>query len=293
MTGKDGASVSSRSVKLSNLADAVSAVLTRLRLDALNRLGFVAMRRLVGNHAEVTVDELQLAGTYIHRRYLMLLAQGRMEPYTAELFKQALTSGMTVVDVGAFVGYYTLLAARAVGPDGSVYALEPDGRNHDALLKNLAASGLEERVRALAVIAADHDGQLPFHEDGWDPAQSNVSGYRPDARTTTRPARRLDEILASEGHVGLIKIDVEGHELAVLRGLVETIERSRDQGMEMFIECNPAALTAAGEGKDALFGFLEDHKVRFEVIDESRRTLRAGPDLLDDELYVNLHCTVK
>ena len=284
--------MSSGAVRLSNLADGVSAMLTRLHLHSLNRLGFAAMRRLVGDDVQVRVDDLDLAGAYAHRRYLMLLAQGRMEPYTAELFKQAVAPGMTVVDVGAFVGYYTLVAARAVGATGLVYALEPDARNHQALLHNLAANGIEDRVRPLAVIAADEEGSLPFHEDKWDPAQSNVSGYRPEAAAYRRPARRLDDVLADEDGVDVVKIDVEGNELAVLRGLEETIERSRERGMTLFIECNATALAAAGESKDSLLGFLEAHGFGFEAIDEEGRGVTRDLGLLDERLYVNLRCTL-
>jgi FkbM family methyltransferase len=280
-------------LKVSNFADVVASVLSRLGLQGVNRLGFSVMKRLVGDDIEVTVDDLTLAGTFAHRRYLMWLAQDRCEPYTAELYKRALAPRMTAVDVGAFVGYYTLLAAREAGPNGKVYALEPDARNHAALLKNLAANGLEGPVRAMSVVAADRAGSVQFHEDKWDPTQSSVSGYRPDGTPLTRPTCRLDEILRQEEQVDLIKIDVEGHELAVLRGLEETIGRFRERGLKMFIECNPTALAAAGESADGLLTWLEEHQVRCEAIDEKRRVLTSDLGILEEELYVNLHCTLK
>lgn len=285
--------MSSRSLKLSNFADLIASILSRLGLQGLNRVGFSAMRRLVGDDIVVTVDDLTLAGSFGHRRYLMWLAQHRCEPYTAELYKRALGSNMTVVDVGAFVGYYTLLAARAVAPIGKVYAIEPDSANHAALTKNIASNGLQHRVRPMPVVATDRAGPVAFHEDKWDPTQSNVSGYRPDATRLTRPGCRLDEILREEERVDLIKIDVEGNELAVLRGLEETIDRCRTRGLEMFIECNPTALAAAGESAHALFAWLEEHQIDFEAIDEKQRRLTPALGLLKDQLYVNLHCTPK
>lgn len=281
------------SLKMSNLADAVVSVLSRLGLHGVNRLGFSVMKRLVGDEVEVAVDDLTLAGSFAHRRYLMWLAQDRCEPYTAELYKGALALNMTVVDVGAFVGYYTLLAGREVGPDGKVYAIEPDSGNYEALLRNIASNGLQDRVKPLSIVAADRSGSVAFHEDKWDPTQSNVSGYRADATTHSRPASRLDEVLREDERIDLIKIDVEGNELAVLRGLEETIGRCRGRGFEMFIECNPTALAATGESVDSLVGWLEGHHIRFEAIDEKRRLLAPNLRLLEDELYVNLHCTVE
>lgn len=69
------------------------------------------------------------------------LAAGLYEPSVARLFENILGEGMTMVDLGANIGYYTLLASRLVGRSGRVYAFEPDPENHQYLLRNIVANG--------------------------------------------------------------------------------------------------------------------------------------------------------
>jgi predicted methyltransferase len=65
------------------------------------------------------------------------MANDRYEPAITRLFQETLQPGMVVIDIGAHVGYYTLLAAKLVGPTGKIYAFEPEPGNNEALNKNI------------------------------------------------------------------------------------------------------------------------------------------------------------
>ena len=170
------------------------------------------------------------------------LRSGEYEPHLTAVFERYCRPGMTVVDVGANLGYYSLLAARLVGPSGRVVALEPNSENCRLLLSSLRRSGLGN-VQVLPV-AADV-------EKGWAYYSTHVGsngGLIDDGDLLTRPGVvvptfRLDDLVAgpvglvktagpvglvkAAGPVGLLKMDVEGAEGRVVRGATRLIEHDR------------------------------------------------------------------
>src|SRR4030042_4007070 len=88
--------------------------------------------------------------------------KGGWEVETIRLFKQLAKEGDTVVDIGAHIGYYTLLAARIVGDTGKVYAFEPDPANHDVLVGNIKLNGFQNVVTVRKAIS-DKNGQIELY----------------------------------------------------------------------------------------------------------------------------------
>jgi FkbM family methyltransferase len=152
------------------------------------------------------------------------LRSGEYEPHLTAVFERHCVPGATVVDIGANLGYYSLLAARLVGPSGRVIALEPNSENCRLLLSSLRRSGLRN-VQVLPVAADVHTG--------WAYYSTHVGsngGLIDDGDLLARPGVvvptfRLDELVA--GPVGLLKMDVEGAEGRVVRGATRLIERDR------------------------------------------------------------------
>ena len=148
-------------------------------------------------------------GTYERRKQLAIRA--RMEP------------GMVAYDIGANSGFYSLLMASCVGNDGRVYAFEPELRNVAFLRRHLELNRLQN-VRVMPTAVGDHDGRGRFAVDS--------SGYRGclDARGETFvPVASVDHLVETRGiePADIIKIDVEGAELAVLKGAQRYLKRFR------------------------------------------------------------------
>lgn len=139
-----------------------------------------------------------------------------------------LTPGMTVLDVGAHAGLYTLTAARGVGPSGRVIAFEPSPRERRRLERHLALNRCRNvTVQSFALGEDRGDAEL-FVVDG---SETGCNTFRPAAGIVGHalrvPVRRLDECRA-EGmfdEVDLVKMDIEGAELSALRG-AESVFRS-------------------------------------------------------------------
>jgi FkbM family methyltransferase len=148
---------------------------------------------------------------------------GNFEPEETRWVKEWLRLGMTVVDVGANVGYYTMLAASCVGRTGKVYSVEPSPYA-SALLHELVARNALTQV----VIFQSALGRSPGNGILYSPPEGNHSpSMVPSDHTggTSVPVNTLDDCLRSCGieQVDLLKIDVEGFEPQVLAGAKESL----------------------------------------------------------------------
>lgn len=155
-----------------------------------------------------------------------LWAFGCFERYVAELLTYLIRPGDQCVDVGANVGVHTVRMARLAGPAGQVIAVEPDPELARRAAGNIALNGLRN-VQVVQAAASDTCGDsVPLYRAAdQDPNRARASlhahpyltGPAAQVRTTT-----IDEVCT--GPVALIKIDVEGHEGAVIDGAARTIQ---------------------------------------------------------------------
>jgi FkbM family methyltransferase len=154
---------------------------------------------------------------------------GSYESTNVELFRKLAKPGMTVIDVGANVGQYTILAAAAVGPGGAVHAFEPDAKNAERLRANLAANNFSDIHLNVAALS-DEPGELTLFSANNDNAgEHSLFQFDPNMQGHVIPAMTLDGYvqtahLGASGSVDLIKIDVQGAEAKVLLGGVETLK---------------------------------------------------------------------
>jgi FkbM family methyltransferase len=152
------------------------------------------------------------------------LRSGEYELHLTAVFERYCGPGMTVVDVGANLGYYSLLASKLVGPSGHVIALEPNSENCRLLLSSLRLGG----VTNVDVVPVACD-----RATGWGYYSTHVgsNGGLIDGRDLLAhpgvvvPTFRLDDVV--EGPVGFLKMDVEGAEGRVVAGAARLIERYR------------------------------------------------------------------
>jgi FkbM family methyltransferase len=162
---------------------------------------------------------------------------GTYERLEAKLLQRILRSGMTFVDVGANVGFYTALAAEAVRPDGMVLAFEPAEYAFSRLRLMIERNGLT-RVKALQCGLSDSQGQINLY-GGMDPnnhTATMVAHDNPDFRCV--PVETLDHIAAELNirQIDVLKIDVDGFEPLVLRGARELMREGRIS--HILLECS-------------------------------------------------------
>jgi FkbM family methyltransferase len=172
---------------------------------------------------------------------------GRYEPQETQLAMQLLGQGMTVVDVGANWGYFTLVTAYLVGPRGRVLALEPHPRLSWMLRENVSVNALTH-VEPLTLAAGAEAGPrtfIAFDERGGNSGLSRAASLSEtgdfDCATIA-----LDALVDARkiGRVDLLKMDIEGGEVDALRGMTAGLAAHRYR--YVLLECHPAALAAAG-----------------------------------------------
>lgn len=194
------------------------------------------------------------------------------EPHVAGRLGDLLGPGMTLVDVGASFGYYTVLGARLVGPAGRVVACEPGPQNVSLLLLNVESHQLGNVV-VHPVAASDRAGALCYYGSGGNGQVSSFSGDPSElASAELVPARPIDELLGAEHRVDVMKIDVEGAEGRVLAGAQRILARDHPA---LLLELSPPALevTSACTGEE-LLGRLQGLGYRFEVLDPGHGAAR-------------------
>jgi FkbM family methyltransferase len=231
-----------------------------------------------------TADRLLYA--WLHRAGFMGRAEHRF-------FRGVLRPGMTVADVGANIGLYSLFFAKLVGQRGAVYAFEPEPDLFAALdrARRLSAA---ENLHAHPVALGDRPGKLrlrrSFFNSGDNRLSSAAAGDEPKANDPEITVAAGDELLSEVPVADFIKIDVQGWELHALRGLSATIRRS--PGIQIYFEFWPHGLRAAGCEPAELLGFLEEHGLAIGR-ERNGRWERAGSCIsLEKELsrngYTNL-----
>jgi len=231
------------------------------------------------------VDGVQLGGTDLAQlHYVRELRELRRERTLVRLLAEAIPSGAVVVEGGAHLGFVTVHEARAVGPTGRVFAFEPNVAVLGVLRENLLLNGVSDRVEIVPKALGDSTGSARFF------VRSDESSlYEPigDADPIEIEVVRADELI--EGRVDVVKLDVEGAELAALRGMEGFMTAARPP-RALFLECNPALLERAGSSTNELVAWLRARGYRVEWIDEANgRTVSISEPWT--EPYINLSCT--
>jgi FkbM family methyltransferase len=191
---------------------------------------FLERARFGASFAGTTADVIQ--------RYIYYF--GCWEPQIEAVIARCLQPGDTFIDVGANIGYFTLLAAKLVGPTGRVVAFEASATIYDRLNENIRRNNMENVVRAVHAAVADREGVLTLHsgpEDNSGMASLMRSEGGVAEQVSSKP---LGDLLSSEEMAAarLVKIDVEGAEEMVVLGMEPILSRLTNS--DFLIEVNPA-----------------------------------------------------
>jgi FkbM family methyltransferase len=163
-----------------------------------------------------------------------------------EAFRAALAPGGTALDVGANVGGYSVLFGQWVGREGRVLAFEPAPDAFDGLVRHVALNGVEGIVTPVRAAVSDDSGCGTLLADGFHGTNRLVDSRSAEGSLVAVPTVTIDEVCEREGlSPTLIKVDVEGGELAVLRGARQTIARMGDR-LALFVEMHPTIWAQTG-----------------------------------------------
>ncbi len=193
------------------------------------------------------------------QRYLYLF--GVWEPHMTRWLQRRLQPGDVFVDVGANIGYYSVLASRLVGRNGKVVSVEASPAFHRILLRHAQRNGCAN-IRAINAAVSDRDELLTFIlASSRNMGANSIVPYDGPAESTFQIAARPLPALLTEEEITrarVIKIDVEGAEGGVVRGLLPLLGRVRPDA-ELTVEVTPQRMAELGESVDDLLEAVRAH----------------------------------
>ena len=208
---------------------------------ALRRAFEAVLDHLPGDHLVSVMPEgerVRLSARYRHLSW---------NPDEYRAFRAAVRRGMTVLDVGANAGAYTLMFATWVGQGGHVFAFEPAPDAREGLRVHVALNGFDRQVTIVEAAVAGSVGTAPFAVHPSGGASSLALDSLDHAPRLVVATETIDNFCKVHGLLpAVIKIDVEGAELDVLRGARHTLALP---GMHAFVEFHPSAWQRAGIGR--------------------------------------------
>ena len=218
------------------------------------------------------------------------------EPLSAGIFYSSARGADLVIDIGAYVGFYSLLASKA-NPKIPVIAIEASSDNFKILQHNITNAGADN-VNALHGIFGKDDEVKPFQiTEASD--NCGLSGHvnSPTIRIENVNGISGDTLQIPDGLKVLIKIDVEGHEFEVLESIGDIIKGSTSP--RILVEINPKMISHAGYKLSSILKLLHSFGLRLFLVDDSNSTWREispKTKFLEDEIaegYRNLYCVKK
>lgn len=221
------------------------------------------------------VDDVQGHRMHLDSRDSLRLSVARMyEPVVTELFRREVRPGQTALDLGANIGYFTLILAGRVGPSGRVVAFEPDPTNFSLLERNVAANGYTNAQLVRRAVWS-RTGPLTLFLN-----EENRGDHRAYDTAEGRASVQIEAVTVDDNFGGdppsvdWIKMDVQGSELHALRGMQRVLERSPT--LTIVTEFWPSALARSGAGAPAdLLHELSRLGFTFEIVDEASGRLEV------------------
>ena len=206
-----------------------------------------------------------------------LRQQGIWEPYESSLVLKLLQPGDVFVDVGANIGYFSLLAASRVGARGKVFAFEPDPENFELLQASAAHNEQQDIIHATLAGLAESDGEarLYLSEDNLGDHQIFAvdDSRRSRSISLLNGARYLEDKLQG---VDLLKIDTQGSEYGVVAGLMPLLQ-ALPKAPRIIIELTPLSLRQCGSSGRTLIELLAQLDQPMWIIDHvEHRTVASS-----------------
>lgn len=195
--------------------------------------------------------------------------QDTWEKHSTELIKKNVKEGQTVIDIGANIGYFSLIMARIVGNTGKVYSFEPEPTNYSILLKNIKLNDFQN-ISSYQKAVSDSAGQTILHLDDSDTGAHTIRPRTESKEVCTVETIILDDFLKDKGPVDFVKIDCEGADIRILRGMKNTMKGNSD--LKILVEYLPGAIEEMGDSsREFIETLLNDYKFNLLAVDDYTR----------------------
>lgn len=246
----------------------------RMALARLRRGSGLFQREVQGSRMWLDMSDVGLSSE--------LYLRGIREAHATAEFQDRLRPGQVIVDIGANIGYYALMEARAVGEEGQVYAIEPVDENVALLQKNVEANSYGN-VEVYNMAIGDRNCVKEINLSN----QSNLGTFcenldlDPSGKKKAVEVKTLDSFLQGKRRPDIVRMDVEGYEFEILKGMKKTFENAGS--LDLFIEVHADFL--GKEKTIELYRMMKAYGIReCHVIKESLDVLKFYSRLFSREV---------
>jgi len=240
---------------------------------------------------------------------LDLSTKPEFEPLATKTVKRIVKKGDVVLDIGAHIGYYTLILARLVGEKGKVFAFEPEPNNFALLKKNVEANGyknvvlikkaVSDKSQKLKLYLCENSGTHRIHTTKDSYASVAIDAVKLDDYFKADKSKSHGQ--AYKNKVDFVKMDIEGAESSAIKGMKALLQKNKK--IKLMVEFYPKMLAGFGVKPEEYLGLLEKQGFKFYDLDEEENRIKsiskAGilkkyPLLKDgskEGVHTNLLCT--
>lgn len=215
------------------------------------------------------------SGTYLAHHFI---AKKEYEPITTKVFEYFLQPGMFVVDVGAHLGYFTMLSAKLVGKNGKVFAFEPEPHIYSLLKKNIELNRYKN-ISAIQQAVTNKESSTSLYLSNESSGSNSIYPGEHYDEITQIPTIRLDKFFYKNlTKIDLIKMDIEGAEPFALEGMHKIILKNKK--LILITEFNPMAIHKGGNDPIKFLNNLNLYFHTLYAIDEIGKKIFAIKNII-------------
>ncbi len=264
-----------RLAKIALIRSDKAATRTKMAIARLKHRKKFVLRNVQGSNMYLNIKDKGICSD--------LYLRGKREDKATDELMKRVKPGMVIADVGANIGYYALMEAKAVGPKGKVYAIEPIPENIVLLKKNIAANDYKN-IEVFNKAAGDKNCKKKIFIS----KQSNLSTFCENVEldqsgeTIDVDVFTLDSFFKNREKPQIVRMDVEGYEYEILQGMKKTMKECKN--LQFFIEVHADFM---GEEKTVRFlKILKQNGITHcKIIRESSDILKFSEKILSKEIF--------
>ncbi len=209
---------------------------------------------------------------------LRLSTGGEHEFFELEIMKKEIKEGDVVFDIGANIGYYTLMFAKLVGPKGKVYAFEPDPTNFSLLEKNVKINNYKN-VILINKAVGNKTGKIKLYLSEENHGMHRVYESKYCKRAVDIDIIKLDDLFNKGIKLNFIKMDIEGAEIDAIKGMSKLLNKNKPK---MLTEFAPVSINEFGPNPKEYLELLK--KVGFKILNINGKTKKIEELSMDQLL---------
>lgn len=216
------------------------------------------------------ISNLKFAEVQGHKMFLdshhrSLSFSGIYEPFETEIIKKEIKKGDHVLDIGANIGYYTLIFAKLVGENGKVFAFEPDPNNFSLLKKNIEINGYRNVILVQKGVS-NKTGKARLYLSHNVPSDHRIYDSHDGRKSIDIETIRLDDYFNNKERIDFIKLDIQGAEWAAIQGMSSLLQKTKR--LKIMTEFWPIGLQRFGVEPEEYLKLLIKHGFKLYHINE-------------------------